>query len=150
MISVVMATFNGEKYIKKQLKSIISQTKKVDEIIIVDDCSSDNTVKLIEQFKNKYNQNLKLYINKVNIGYRKNFKKAISLCESEYIFLFLGGISPFGGKGKVVGIVLSIITLQILSSGFNILRFSSYQKTFIWGFVLILVMIINYLADHKK
>ncbi len=62
----------------------------------------------------------------------------------------LGGISPFGGKGKVVGIVLSIITLQILSSGFNILRFSSYQKTFIWGFVLILVMIINYLADHKK
>lgn len=62
----------------------------------------------------------------------------------------LGGISPFGGKGKVVGIVLSIITLQILSSGFNILRFSSYQKTFIWGFVLILVMIINFLADQKK
>ncbi len=62
----------------------------------------------------------------------------------------LGGISPFGGKGKVVGIVLSIITLQILSSGFNILRFSSYQKTFIWGFVLILVMVINYLADQKK
>ena len=62
----------------------------------------------------------------------------------------LGGISPFVGKGKVIGIVLSIITLQILSSGFNILRFSSYQKTFIWGFVLILVMVINHIADERK
>jgi len=62
----------------------------------------------------------------------------------------LGGISPFGGFGKVVGIVISIITLQIISSGFNMLRFSSYQKTFIWGLVLIFAMIINYYAEQRK
>ena len=66
----------------------------------------------------------------------------------------LGGVSPFGGKGKVAGIVLAILSLQFLSSGFNILRFSSYQKTFVWGAVLVLAMILNYYGDryssHKK
>lgn len=122
MISVVMATFNGEKYIKKQLKSIISQTKKVDEIIIVDDCSSDNTVKLIEQFKNKYNQNLKLYINKVNIGYRKNFKKAISLCESEYIFLCDQDDIWYPTKvEEMLKIMTANKSIGILSSSFDVI-----------------------------
>jgi len=66
------------------------------------------------------------------------------------LIAILGGISPFGGFGKVVGVVISIMTLQILSSGFNMLRFSSYQKTFIWGLVLIFAIIINYYADQRK
>ena len=47
MISVAMATFNGEPYIQEQLDSIYNQTRKVDEIIIVDDCSTDSTVRVI-------------------------------------------------------------------------------------------------------
>ena len=47
MISVAMATFNGETYIQEQLDSIYNQTRKVDEIIIVDDCSSDLTVRVL-------------------------------------------------------------------------------------------------------
>ena len=50
MISVAMATFNGETYIQEQLDSIYNQTRKVDEIIIVDDCSTDSTVRIIEQY----------------------------------------------------------------------------------------------------
>ena len=61
----------------------------------------------------------------------------------------LGGVSPSGGFGKVTGIVMAIFTLQFLSSGFNILRFSSYQKTFIWGAVLVATLIINYYGDKR-
>lgn len=59
----------------------------------------------------------------------------------------LGGVAPSGGFGKVTGIVMAILTLQFLSSGFNMLRFTSYQKTFIWGAVLVGTMIINYYGD---
>lgn len=80
MISVAMATFNGEIYIQEQLDSIYNQTRKVDEIIIVDDCSSDSTVRVIEQYILSHKDiNIKLYKNEENLGYKKNFKKAISL-----------------------------------------------------------------------
>ena len=66
----------------------------------------------------------------------------------------LGGVNPAGGFGKVIGVVMAIMTLQFLSSGFNILRVDSYFKTFIWGAVLVLAMIMNYYgnkaADRKK
>jgi len=58
----------------------------------------------------------------------------------------LGGINPSGGFGTVSGLVLAILSLQFLSSGFNMLRFSNFFKEFIWGLVLLLVMVINYLS----
>lgn len=61
----------------------------------------------------------------------------------------LGGVNPNGGFGKVTGVVMSILTLQFLSSGFNMLRFDSYQKNFIWGAVLILAMIMNYYGNKR-
>lgn len=59
----------------------------------------------------------------------------------------LGGISPFGGFGRVIGILISIITLQMLSSGFNMMRLSSYQTQAVWGALLIAVMVLNYLME---
>ena len=49
-ISVCMATYNGEKYIKEQLESILSQIGEHDEVIISDDSSTDNTVEIINSF----------------------------------------------------------------------------------------------------
>ena len=54
MISVAMTTYNGAQYIIEQLESIRKQTKKVDEIVIVDDGSSDNTVELVRDYAYKY------------------------------------------------------------------------------------------------
>ena len=59
----------------------------------------------------------------------------------------LGGVSPFGGFGKVTGVVMAVLTLQFLSSGFNMMRFDSYFKTFIWGAVLIGAMVMNYYGN---
>ena len=88
MISVAMATYNGQEYLSKQLESILGQTKKVDEIVIVDDCSTDGTVEMIHEYMRKYPQsNIRFFANETNLGYKKNFYKAMSLCEGNIIFL---------------------------------------------------------------
>ena len=58
----------------------------------------------------------------------------------------LGGVNPRRGSGKISGMILSIILLQIISSGFNILGYSAFLKNAIWGTLLVVVMIINYFA----
>lgn len=63
----------------------------------------------------------------------------------------LAGINPNGGKGKVGGMVLAVIILQVLSSGLSMFHnISDYYKNLIWGLVLIFVMIINVLTERKS
>lgn len=83
-VSVALCTYNGEKYIKEQIDSILNQSLSVDEIIIVDDVSTDRTMDIIKEYKNKI---IKIYQNKENIGFVKNFQKSISLTKSDIIFL---------------------------------------------------------------
>ena len=52
--SVVMATYNGEKFLKQQLDSILSQTVLPDELVIVDDCSTDRTCEILSNYKKEY------------------------------------------------------------------------------------------------
>jgi len=85
MISIAMATYNGERYLKEQLDSIFSQTWKNIELIICDDGSSDHTVEILTSYQEKYP--LKLFSNEKNLGYCRNFEKAISLCSGEFIAL---------------------------------------------------------------
>lgn len=62
----------------------------------------------------------------------------------------LGGVSSEGGFGRVSGVVIALVTLQLISSGLNLMRVSSFMTTAIWGFIMIVVMIINYTIDHRK
>lgn len=87
MISVAMATYNGEKYIKEQIDSIINQTIKVDEIIVCDDCSSDKTIEIIEENLSSSYIKYKIYRNELNLGVVKTFSKAIDKCNGDIIFL---------------------------------------------------------------
>ena len=84
-ISIVMCTYNGEKYIKQQLNSLVNQTYKIFEVIVQDDCSKDNTIKIVKEFEN--NLPLKIYINKENIGFNKNFEEAILKSNGDFIAL---------------------------------------------------------------
>lgn len=63
------------------------------------------------------------------------------------LIAILGGVDPAGGSGKVTGVIMACLTLQFLSSGFNMMRVDSYFKTFIWGAVLVGAMILNYYGD---
>lgn len=82
-ISVAMATYNGEKYIKEQLDSILKQLEENDEVIISDDDSKDNTRKIIEEYKDN---RIKLIDGPKN-GVKQNFANAIKNCNGKYIFL---------------------------------------------------------------
>jgi glycosyltransferase involved in cell wall biosynthesis len=85
-VSIALCTYNGEKYILEQLDSILNQTYKPIEIIIVDDCSSDNTVQIIQEYQQKYSL-IKLYCNSFNLGIVKSFNRALSLCGGDYVAL---------------------------------------------------------------
>lgn len=84
LVSIAMATYNGAKYLEEQLNSIINQTYKHIELVIVDDCSKDETVQIIEAFQVAY-PFIQLYQNKVNSGVTKTFEAAIKNCKGFYI-----------------------------------------------------------------
>lgn|ERR1035437_2395765 len=86
-ISLALCTYNGEKYIEKQLNSILEQTVIPNEIIISDDRSTDNTISIIKRILKKFNGVSGIYINDRNLGTIKNFEKAISLTTGDIIFL---------------------------------------------------------------
>ncbi len=76
-LSVAMATYNGEKFLKEQLDSILNQTRLPDEIVISDDASTDRTPEILIEYKEKYPKLIKLLLNKANVGFVKNFERAI-------------------------------------------------------------------------
>lgn len=84
MISVCIATYNGSKYIKRQLESILSQLGTNDEIVIADDGSNDNTLSIISDFDDRR-------IKVIDGAHRHspvwNFEKALSAAKGDYIFL---------------------------------------------------------------
>ena len=86
MISVAMAVYNGEKYLETQMDSILQQTMPADEIIIVDDCSTDESVEIIQRYQKQHPQ-IKLFQNESNLGYKRNFRRAVGLCQGSLVFL---------------------------------------------------------------
>lgn len=84
LISVVIATYNGERFICKQINSILEQTYPNIEIIVIDDCSTDNTVDLLKKYDLIY-PNFFLHINETNLGYIKNFEKGMLLTNGDLI-----------------------------------------------------------------
>ena len=83
-VSVVMGTYNGERFLREQLDSIINQTYPIYEIIIQDDCSTDGTVGIVREYATKY-PIIKLYINEKNLGCNQNFKTAAKLATGDYV-----------------------------------------------------------------
>ncbi|KIM06024.1 MAG: alpha-L-Rha alpha-1,3-L-rhamnosyltransferase [Sulfurovum sp. AS07-7] len=79
-----MATYNGEKYIKEQLNSILVQLGVDDEVIVSDDGSSDRTVEIIKSFNDS---RIKIYNNSKEKGYTRNFENALEKASGDIIFL---------------------------------------------------------------
>lgn len=81
-VSVIMASYNKEKYIGKAIDSIIGQTFDDWELIIIDDCSSDRSVDVIRSYQDN---RVRFYKNKENIGIAKSRNKGIDMSEGAYI-----------------------------------------------------------------
>ncbi|WP_353722628.1 glycosyltransferase family 2 protein [Dyadobacter sp. 676] len=87
MISVAMCTYNGAKYLSEQLKSIADQTVSVDELVVCDDRSKDDTIEIIKSFAATCKFPVRIHVNGQNLGSTKNFEKCLSLCKGDIIFL---------------------------------------------------------------
>ncbi|WP_231491031.1 glycosyltransferase family 2 protein [Pedobacter sp. Leaf170] len=84
LVSIALCTYNGEKFLAKQLDSILNQDYPNVEIIISDDLSNDGTAAILEDYAAK-NRNIKFWINDSNLGFNQNFKKAINNCVGDFI-----------------------------------------------------------------
>lgn len=85
-VSVALCTYNGEKYIEEQMRSIISQTRLPEEIVVCDDNSHDSTLRIVEEFASKTTVPLRIIRNERNIGYVRNFERAIKNCKCDIVF----------------------------------------------------------------
>lgn len=84
MISVCLATYNGEEYIREQMVSILSQLAPMDEVIVSDDLSTDSTLDIIRSLGDS---RVKILLNEGEHGYTANFENAIRNTHGDYIFL---------------------------------------------------------------
>ena len=85
LVSIVMATYNGERFLEAQMDSVLKQSYPSLEIIVVDDGSTDGTAAILQSYANKHSK-IKLYFAEGrNLGYIKNFEKGCQLATGDYI-----------------------------------------------------------------
>lgn len=84
IVSVLMTSYNREKYIAEAIESLLASTFKAFELIIVDDCSKDNTVQIAKSYAEK-DSRIRLYVNESNLGQFGNRNKAASYATGDYV-----------------------------------------------------------------
>lgn len=84
LVSIVLATYNGEKFLEKQLESLFQQTYPNIEIIAIDDKSSDNTINILNTYAAMHTH-MKVFANQINIGFIKNFEKGCRLTNGDFV-----------------------------------------------------------------
>lgn len=84
LVSIAMPVYNGEKWLEEAISTLIRQSYDNVEIIIADDCSSDDSQKICEQYASKYSQ-ITFIKNETNLGAQGNFQKILNLCSGKYV-----------------------------------------------------------------
>ena len=86
-ISVAMTTYNGARFLREQLDSILAQSRLPDELVVCDDRSSDETAEILEEYSSRSPFPMKVVVNDERLGSTKNFEKAIQLSSGDLIAL---------------------------------------------------------------
>lgn len=84
LVTIIMATYNGELYLRAQLDSLLNQNCKDYTILIGDDASTDNTLNILKEYEETYH-NINIIQNKKQLGFVANFEKLLISCETKYI-----------------------------------------------------------------
>lgn len=99
LVSIIVPTYNAEEFIVENLNSILEQDYPNIEIVIADDCSTDNTQKVIrDYFKDKDTSKIKIFFNEKNVGVTKNSNICLKACTGKYVFLHAGDDVLLPGK----------------------------------------------------
>ena len=101
-ISVIVLTYNQEQYIAQTLDSIVNQERFFPiEVLVNDDCSTDNTALIVRQYQQKFPEIIKAYIQPVNLGAMKSFYNMLKLCRGKYFMNVAGDDYWLPGKMKL-------------------------------------------------
>ena len=114
-ISVCMATYNGERFVAQQLRSILAELSDDDEVIVVDDCSMDDTV---ETAQGVGDRRISLHVNDRNRGEVFSFSRAMSLARNEFVFLSDQDDLWIPGRALVMRQRLTASGASVVSSNF--------------------------------
>jgi glycosyltransferase involved in cell wall biosynthesis len=109
-----MAAYNGAKYIEEQIHSILPQLTRDDELVIVDDSSTDNTYEVVSALNDS---RIRLSRNQSNIGYVGTFERAIGLSRGE--FIFLSDQDDIWLGGRVEAMILTLEKNLVVASNFR-------------------------------
>jgi glycosyltransferase involved in cell wall biosynthesis len=139
-VSVCLATYNGSQYVEKQIDSILPQLLSGDELIVVDDFSSDDTVKIIEKIGDS---RIRILKNFSNLGVINSFEKAILHSSGDIIFLSDQDDLWMPDKVKEVAnmflkypnVTLVTSNLQVIDEDDNLISNSKLVGDFIPGFI---------------
>lgn len=118
-ISILMSTYNGEKYLRRQMQSLVDQTRQIDEVVIVDDKSTDDTVKIANDFirENNLSGSWKVFVNAENKGWRRNFIEGIQRTTGDILFFCDQDDIWFDDKVEIVtDVLLSHDEIQVVAS----------------------------------
>ena len=85
-VDILLATYNGEKYVIEQIESILHQTYKNIRLLISDDCSTDDTRQILEQYQKKDNR-IEIFFQEKNLGYIRNFAFLLNQVKNKYYML---------------------------------------------------------------
>lgn len=121
-LSVHLITFNNEKHIEDTLQSILKQ--KVDfsyEIVVGDDCSKDNTLEIINQYKAIHPHLFNVKKNTTQLGILANFKATLDRCKGQYVFDIAGDdlLKHEGALQKMVDVLRNDSSLGFIDSGYD-------------------------------
>lgn len=86
-VSIALCTYNGERHLLRQLETLAAQSVLPNEVVICDDASSDASVQIAQDFARTAPFSVHIHLNTQNLGYIKNFEKAISLCTQDIVFM---------------------------------------------------------------
>lgn len=116
MISVCMATYNGEEWVAQQLRSVLSDIGAADEIVVVDDASDDATVARIEELNDP---RISIWRNSTNMGHVASFERALSLSSRE--FILLADQDDIWVTGRALSMVAALKTHEVVASNYALL-----------------------------
>ncbi|MET4654173.1 glycosyltransferase involved in cell wall biosynthesis [Exiguobacterium sp. PvP048] len=138
-VSVLMSTFNGEKFLKEQIDSVVNQ-KQIDlKIFVRDDGSTDNTMQILSEYKKKYN-NIYIFPGE-NVGYKKSFMKLIELSNHSSNYYAFCDQDDYWEETKLISAIkllkknnyqskyeLYFSSLEIVNSNLEKIGFKSYDE----------------------
>ena len=86
LVSVCMTTYNHERYIAQAIESVLrQQTDFAVEVVVGEDCSTDNTLAICREYEAKYPDRVRVVASERNIGMHANYRRTIEACRGEYV-----------------------------------------------------------------